>query len=70
MKFGSQPRDGGHFVLYAHKRFEILQKEPTLETVIKPYIGAEEFLQNKERYYIWLLNAPFEIISNSKILRE
>jgi hypothetical protein len=70
MKFGSQPRDGGHFVLSAEERTEILQKEPKLESVIRPYVGAEEFLQDKERFCIWLLDAPFEIIGGSKILRE
>lgn len=70
MKFGSQPRDGGHFVLTPEERKEILTQEPALDAVIKPYIGAEEFLHNQERYCIWLLNAPVEIIKNSKILRD
>ncbi|MDI6686883.1 MAG: N-6 DNA methylase [Desulfobacterales bacterium] len=70
MKFGSQPRDGGYFVLSPEEREQILSQEPLLDSVIKPYIGAEEFINNKERYCIWLLNAPIEIIKNSKILRE
>ena len=70
MKFGSQPRDGGFFVLSPEERAEILAQEPELEKVIKPYIGAEEFIKGKERYCIWLHNEPFEIIKNSKILKE
>jgi len=70
MKFGSQPRDGGNFVLNPEERVSILEREPTLDAVIKPYIGAEEFLHSKERYCIWLLNAPLSILKNSKILRE
>lgn len=70
MKFGSQPRDGGFFVLSPEAREEILAKEPELAKVIKPYIGAEEFINGKERYCIWLHNEPFEIIKNSKILKE
>lgn len=70
MKFGSQPRDGGFFVLSPEERAEILVQEPELAKVIKPYIGAEEFIKGKERYCIWLHNEPFEIIKNSKILKE
>lgn len=70
MKFGSQPRDGGHFVLTPEERDEVLAAEPALAAVIKPYIGAEEFIKGKMRYCIWLHNAPFEIIKNSKILKE
>lgn len=70
MKFGSQPRDGGHFVLSTEEREEILATEPALDVVIKPYIGADEFIKGKERYCIWLHNAPFEVIKNSKILKE
>ena len=70
MKFGSQPRDGGNFVLTAEERAAILEREPALDAVIKPYVGAEEFIHNKERYCIWLLNAPLAVIKNSKVLRE
>lgn len=70
MKFGSQPRDGGFFVLSPEEREEILRQEPELDRVIKPYIGADEFIKGKERYCIWLHNEPFEIIKNSKILKE
>lgn len=70
MKFGSQPRDGGFFVLSPEEREEILSQEPKLDRVIKPYIGADEFIKGKERYCIWLHNEPFEVIKNSKILKE
>lgn len=70
MKFGSQPRDGGFFVLSPEEREEILAQEPGLAKVIKPYIGAEEFIKGKERYCIWLHNEPFEVIKDSRILKE
>ena len=70
MKFGSMPRDGGHFVIKKDEYEEILSKEPQLECVLKPYIGAEEFLHNKERWCIWLHNEPLSVIANSKILQK
>lgn len=70
MRFGSQPRDGGYFILSEKEREDIVSKEPAINRVIKPYIGADEFIKGKMRYCIWLHNEPFEIIKNSKILKE
>ena len=70
MNFGNQPRDGGHFVIDAEERADILHREPALEKWLHPYIGAEEFIKGKERWCLWLKNAsPMEIM-NSKILRN
>ena len=62
MRFGSMPRDGGGFVLSPEEKEELIAKEPLAAKWIKPYIGAVEFLNNKERYCLWLVNAdPGEI---------
>lgn len=70
MNFGNQPRDGGFFVLSTEEKDEVLSKEPALEKWIHPYIGAEEFINGKERWCFWLKGiSPLEI-KNSKILYE
>lgn len=62
MRFGSMPRDGGGFVLSPEEKEELVKKEPLAAKWIRPYIGAVEFLNNKERYCLWLVNAdPGEI---------
>ncbi|MCM1578015.1 MAG: N-6 DNA methylase, partial [Ruminococcus sp.] len=62
MRFGSMPRDGGGFVLSAEERKDLIKKEPLSQKWIRPYIGAVEFLNNKERYCLWLVGAePGEI---------
>lgn len=62
MRFGSMPRDGGGFVLSPEEKEELVRKEPLAAKWIRPYIGAVEFLNNKERYCLWLVNAdPGEI---------
>ena len=63
MRFGSMPRDGGGFILTAEERKELIKKEPLAEQWIRPYIGATEFLNRKERYCLWLVGAsPSEIL--------
>lgn len=63
MRFGSMPRDDGGFVLTAEERTALIKSEPLAEKWIKPYIGATEFLNHKERYCLWLVDAnPAEIM--------
>ncbi len=62
MRFGSMPRDGGHLILSTHDREEIVKNCPNIENFIRPYTGAEEFLNAGQRWCLWLLHAdPSEI---------
>ena len=57
MRFGSMPRDGGGFVLTEEEKKELEAKEPLSSKWIRLYIGATEFLNNKTRYCLWMVNA-------------
>lgn len=62
MHFGNMPRDGRGFILSAEERIALLRSCPQSEKWVRPYIGAEEFIKNKERYCLWLLGAnPGEV---------
>jgi type I restriction-modification system DNA methylase subunit len=69
MNFGNQPRDGGHFVLTAEEKAELIKKDPSVAKFIKLYVGADEFINRKDRYCLWLKNAtPAEL--KSRLLYE
>ena len=70
MRFGSMPRDGGGFVLTPEQKEEFIRKEPNTAKWIKPYIGAVEFINNKERYCLWLKDADPVEISKSHLVME
>ena len=71
MRFGSMPRDGGGFVLTPEQREELIKKEPLAEKWIRPYIGANEYINNKERYCLWLVGAsPAEIRKCPMVLKR
>lgn len=70
MIFGNQPRDGGHFVLNDEQRTALLAREPQLERWIRPYIGAEEFINRKTRWCLWLKDASPSDIKQSKTLYD
>ena len=70
MRFGSMPRDGGGFILTPEERELFIKKEPLSEKWIRPYIGATEFLNNKERYCLWLVNATPQELSKCPMVRQ
>jgi hypothetical protein len=57
MRFGSMPRDGGHLVLDEDEATALLKAEPGAKEFIRPYTGADEFLNGYRRFCLWLLGA-------------
>ena len=51
---GSQPTDGGHLLLSADEVEFIKQNDPIAAKYIRPFLGAEEFINNLHRYCLWL----------------
>nr|WP_202985554.1 DNA methyltransferase [Thiospirillum jenense] len=60
MIFGSMPNDGGHLLLSAQEKAELLQQEPNALQYLKRFLGAEEFINGIERWCLWLMNCPPE----------
>ncbi len=62
MIYGNKPADGGFLIIEddAHEAFT--QNDPNSIKFIRPLLGAVEFLHNKKRWCLWLVNAsPAEI---------
>jgi hypothetical protein len=51
---GSQPTDGGYLLLSAEDAENIRQNDPVAAKYIRPFLGAEEFINNISRYCLWL----------------
>ena len=62
MVFGNKAVDNGHLILDAEERKRIIDAAPEAEKWIKPLLGAEEFINSKERYCLWLVDATQEQI--------
>jgi len=56
--FGSMPNDGGHLLLSSQERDELLAKEPQAAPWIRRFLGADEFINNLERWCLWLVDCP------------
>ena len=69
MNFGSMPRDGGNLIFTDNEKIEFIKLEPMAEKYIRPYTGAEEFLNNKKRWCLWLVDAnPMELSKLPNVL--
>ncbi len=64
MTTGNRPADGGHLIIEADKYDDFIKKEPNAIRFIKKLVGAEEFINNKKRWCLWLVGAsPTELRS-------
>lgn len=56
MNFGNMPADGGKLILSDEEKKELISQNPKAEKYIHPLIGAEDFINGKRRWCIWLYN--------------
>ena len=57
LNYGSFALDDGQYTLALHERNALLAKEPQAAEYIRPFLGAEEMLNAKERWCLWLEGA-------------
>ena len=57
MVYGNKPTDGGYLFLTPEEKDELIAKEPASAAFIRQIYGATEYINNQERYCIWLVNA-------------
>lgn len=70
MSFGNQPRDGGYFVISPEERAKMVRTSPDIEHWLRPYMGAEEFINAKKRWCLWLKEATPSDLKLNKIIYE
>ena len=71
MTTGNRPADGGHLIIEANDYDDFIKKEPAAKPFIKKLLGSEEFINNKKRYCLWLVNAsPAQIKSMKEVYKR
>ena len=71
MVFGNMPNDDGNFLLSLDEKLQIIEKEPYLAEVIRPFLGAEEFINNIPRFCVWLKDiSPVKYQKSKEILHR
>jgi hypothetical protein len=52
--FGNMPNDGGHLILTDEEKTRLLRNEPAAKKFVRPFLGAEEFINGGNRWCLWL----------------
>lgn len=62
MGIGNKPIDGGNYIFETEQMHEFLGEEPLSEKYFHKYVGAEEFINNKERWCLYLGSvSPYDL---------
>ncbi len=68
IKFGNQPIDGGNFIIETTEELNKFLLEKNSYKFIRRYMGSYEFINNINRWCLWLNNiTPDELRQNKKI---
>ena len=70
MTKGCQPTGGGNLIIEADDLEEFLTKEPRAEKFIKKLVGSREFIQQKPRYCLWLVDASAAEIQAMPLVKK
>ena len=69
---GNQPTDDGNFILSEEEAQQLLSEDSNLNTCIRRYIGAQDYINNNQvRYCLWLKGVDSSVYSrNDEIMRR
>jgi hypothetical protein len=68
---GNQPIDGGNYLFTAEDKAEFLKKEDLSANYFHPWYGAEELINGKCRYCLWLGDCtPTELFAMPECLKK
>lgn len=70
MVYGNKPTDGGFLFLSPEEYEDVSVKEPCIKKYIRRVYGATEYINNKFRYCLWLVNASPKEIHNSPFIMK
>lgn len=71
MEKGNQPTDGGNLIINEAEYDAFIADEPNAKQYIKRLYGAEEYINNKKRYCLWLVGvSPATIKSMPRVYKR
>lgn len=62
MNCGNRPADGGFLIVEKDEYEDFIKKEPASKPYIKKLVGSFEFINNKERWCLWLVGVSPSIL--------
>lgn len=68
--YGNKPVDGGHLILSAAERSNLLAAHPNAKPLIRRLIGAQEYLHGGKRWCLWLTDAKPALIRSIPEIKQ
>lgn len=69
MVMGSMPRDGGNLILTSEEKERLITQGVDSE-IIRPYIGASEYIKGKKRFCLWMNKELFNQNRSNRNIAE
>ena len=70
MTKGNQPTDGGNLIIKEKDLDSFLKNEPKAKKFVRRLTGGDEFINNKKRYCLWLVDASPADIQSMPLVKE
>ena len=71
MTTGNRPADGGHLIIEKEDYADFIKREPNAFKYIKKFMGSVEYINNKERYCLWLVGvSPSELRKMPEVMKR
>ena len=71
MLSGNRPTDGGHLIIEKDDLTAFIEADPLSKKYIKRFMMGQEFINNEERYCLWLVEAsPSELKKMPEVMKR
>jgi hypothetical protein len=68
---GNRPADGGHLIIEDDDLADFVIRDPLSKQYIRPFMGSEEFINNKKRWCLWLVNVnPADLKQMPEVIKR
>lgn len=67
---GCKPTDGGNYVFKKSEMDDFIKKEPASEKFFHPFLGSYEFINNKERYCLYVGQETMGAIARMPLVQD
>lgn len=69
VNYGSMPNDGGHLTVDSQD-YPVFASDPVAAKYLRRFVGADELINNRERWCLWLVDCNSDDLRRSSLLRE
>jgi hypothetical protein len=70
MVMGNMARDGGNLILNESEKNNLIEKYPNCKKIIRLFLGAEEYINNKIRFCLWIEDSDLEMAVSVPEVKE